>query len=86
MTCRSNPDGFDFCRRYFYLLSMAEAQNTSKLAGRAGSLFALVGILAFFSGLFGAPRPLVFVGVALILLSLVAYFLEEQGQRRAMYR
>lgn len=52
------------------------------MAGRLGSLIALVGILVFFLGLFAGPRMLVFTGVALIVLALSAYALEEFGPRR----
>ena len=36
-----------------------------------------VGIIVYFAGLFGAPRMLVFIGAAIIVASLIAYFLEE---------
>ena len=51
--------------------------------GRAGGVLTMVGVVTFFAGLFGAPRTLVFIGITLIVLSLVAYFLEEFGQRKA---
>jgi hypothetical protein len=62
---------------------MAQANGISKLAGGAGSLMAAVGILLFFLGIFGMPRTFAFVGLALIASALVAFFVEEQGQRRA---
>jgi hypothetical protein len=62
---------------------MDQLNSMSKLAGRAGSLFAIVGLLMFFSGVFSfAPRTFLFAGVALYALALVAYFVEESGQRR----
>lgn len=62
---------------------MAKRTAGSRLAGRIGSLFALAGIVIFMAGLFGAPRVLVFVGIGLIAVSLVAYYIEELGDRRA---
>lgn len=53
------------------------------MAGRAGTLMAIVGVLAFFLGLFGPVRTPVFAGVALIALALCAYFVEELAQRRS---
>ena len=53
------------------------------MAGRLGSLFALLGILLFFLGLFTLPRMFVFAGIALILASFAAYFIEEFGPRRS---
>lgn len=40
------------------------------------------GLLFFFFGLFGPMRMWMFVGVALIVLALIAYFVEEFGPRR----
>ena len=46
-------------------------------------LLAVVGILTFFAGVFGfAPRTFVFVGIALIVISYVSFFVEELGHRR----
>ncbi len=62
---------------------MTQANNISKLAGNAGTLLAVVGVLTFFAGVFSfAPRMYVFVGVALIVLSYVTFFVEELGNRR----
>jgi len=61
---------------------MDNSTGISKMAGRAGSLFALVGILTFFAGVFGAPRTFLFVGLALIVLALASYAFEEFGPRR----
>lgn len=55
------------------------------MAGRIGSVFALVGVLFFFLGIFGAPRVLAFAGLGLMILAVVAFFLEERGERRQMY-
>ena len=48
------------------------------MAGRLGSLLALLGIAAFFIGIFGGPRSFAFAGVAMIAASLIGYFVEEQ--------
>ena len=61
---------------------MAHANGISRMAGRAGSLMAVVGVLTFFFGLFGPTRTFLFVGVALIVLSFVSFFVEELEQRR----
>jgi hypothetical protein len=62
---------------------MAQANSIPKLAGSAGALLAIVGILTFFSAVFSfTPRMFVFTGVALFALSLVAFFVEEFGPRR----
>ena len=55
----------------------------SKTVGRIGSLLCTAGVVAFFIGIFGGPRTLAFAGVALMAASLVAFFIEEQGNRRA---
>ena len=61
---------------------MAEAKGMSKMAGKAGMLIAFVGILAFFSGVFSIlPRTVMIAGIALIVLALVSFFVEELGQR-----
>ncbi len=54
----------------------------SKLAGTIGSLLAGIGTIAFFVGLFGGPRTLVLVGAAMGAAALVAFFVEESGNRR----
>jgi len=55
----------------------------SKFAGRVGSLLCAAGVIAFFIGIFGGPRSFAFAGVALMVFSLVGFFVEEQGNRRA---
>ena len=67
----------------WYLFLMENSTATSKLAGRIGMLFVLVGCALFFAGIFGAPRQLAFVGVVTMAVSLIAFFIEEQGNRRA---
>lgn len=62
---------------------MENSTGMSKLAGRVGMLFVLVGCLLFFLGIFGAPRILAFVGLCVMATSLIAFFIEEQGNRRA---
>ncbi|MFN0278946.1 MAG: hypothetical protein ACKVRN_10120 [Pyrinomonadaceae bacterium] len=62
---------------------MTQASNMSKMARKAGALLAILGLLAFFAGVFSfLPKMIMFVGIALIVLSLVAYYIEELGQRR----
>jgi hypothetical protein len=59
---------------------MDQANGVSKLAGRAGQLIAIVGLLTFFAGVFSiAPRMFVFAGVALLALAIIAFFVEEFG-------
>jgi len=45
-------------------------------------LFVLVGCVLFFSGIFGAPRTLAFVGLALMVSAVAAFFIEEFGPRK----
>jgi len=61
---------------------MNSSSGISKTAGRAGSLLCAVGVVAFFIGIFGGPRMLAFVGIALMASSMVGFFIEEQGYRR----
>lgn len=51
------------------------------MAGRAAPLMTVIGLAVFFFGLFGPVRNIIFVGVALIALSFIAYFVEEFGPR-----
>ena len=62
---------------------MENSTGMSKLAGRVGMLFVLVGCLLFFLGIFGAPRILAFGGVIVMAASLVGFFIGEEGHRRA---
>lgn len=61
------------------VIFMNQAGGISKLAGRAANLMLVVGLAAFFFGLFGPVRNIMFVGIALIVLTLAAYFVEEFG-------
>ena len=61
---------------------MSETNGISKIAGRAAGPMTVVGLAAYFFGLFGPVRNIMFIGVALIVLSLAAYFVEEYGPRR----
>jgi hypothetical protein len=56
---------------------MENSSSLSKLAGRVGMLFVLVGCALFFAGIFGAPRTLAFVGLALMVVSMAAFAFEE---------
>jgi len=62
---------------------MSNSTGMSKFAGRVGSLLCAAGVIAFFIGIFGGPRSFAFAGVALMVFSLVGFFVEEQGNRRA---
>ena len=64
------------------VLTMANATGMKKTAGNAGSLFALVGVLMFFLGIFGAPRMLAFAGLGLMIAAVVAFSVEEYAGRR----
>ena len=61
---------------------MRETTGISKMAGRAGPLMTVIGFAAYFVGLFGPVRNIMFVGLAFIALSYAAYFVEEFGPRR----
>lgn len=45
-------------------------------------LFVLVGCAVFFAGIFGAPRTLAFVGLALMVVAAIAFLIEEYGPRK----
>ena len=62
---------------------MGNSSGISKTAGRLGSLLALVGVLAFFFGIFGGPRSSAFAGLAMMVAAIVGFFIEEQGERAA---
>ena len=53
------------------------------MAGLAGSVLLAAGVLAFFVGIFGGPRVLAFAGVALMVVSLIAFYVEEFQNRRS---
>lgn len=55
----------------------------AKAVGRLGALMCAAGVVAFFVGIFGGPRVFAFTGVALMVTSLVAFFIEEQSNRRS---
>lgn len=62
-------------------MRMSQSTGIARTFGRMASLLALVGIAVFMAGLFGAPRYFVFVGIALIALALMGFFVEEFGPR-----
>ena len=67
---------------FCYFNFMAQATNMSKLAGTAGSILALVGMLIFFIGVFGyGPKSFVIAGVATIAVALAAFFYQEFSSR-----
>ena len=53
------------------------------MAGRLASLICALGVVAFFIGIFGGPRSFAFAGVAMMVASMVGFFVEEQGDRAA---
>lgn len=55
----------------------------ARTAGRLGSLVCAAGVVAFFVGIFGGQRVYAFVGLALMVVSLVMFFIEEQANRRS---
>ena len=61
---------------------MSETSAISKLAGGAGKLAAIIGLAAFFLGIFGPVRNFLFVGLAMLAFSLAAFFVEEFGPRK----
>jgi hypothetical protein len=61
---------------------MVKSTGTARTAGLAGSALALVGLLLFLAGIFGAPRTLAFVGVGMMVLAMIAFYIEEAGNRR----
>ncbi|MEO7538487.1 MAG: hypothetical protein ABIV21_00525 [Pyrinomonadaceae bacterium] len=60
---------------------MSNSTGISKMAGRIGSLLAVLGVIAFFFGIFGGPRTFAFVGLAMMVGGVVGFFVEEQGER-----
>ena len=53
------------------------------MAANAGTLIAIVGLFAFFAAVFSfVSSGYLVIGVALIGLSLVAFYIEEIGHRR----
>lgn len=62
---------------------MSKATGMSKTAGTIGSLLCAAGVIAFFVGLFIGPKSLVIVGALVMVSSLVGFFIEEQGKRKA---
>ncbi|HEV7698741.1 MAG TPA: hypothetical protein VGO43_00785 [Pyrinomonadaceae bacterium] len=64
---------------------MAAATGISRMAGRAGSLMAVIGLLTLLSAVFGlTPRTFVLVGVALFVLALAMFVMEEFGPGRKL--
>ena len=62
---------------------MDQARGVSKTAGKAGSWLLIVGVLTYLSAVFSVvPRMFLLVGVTLIILSFVAFFLEDFAPRR----
>ncbi len=61
---------------------MAQTKGLSNMAGKFAHLIAVAGLAAFFFGLFGWGRNLMLAGIALIFVSLAAYYIEEIAQRK----
>ena len=66
---------------------MNEISSGSKFARRAGNLLALLGFAAYMIGLFGPARIVLFIGIALMIVSFAAFFIEEfaGGKTRASH-
>lgn len=62
---------------------MSNSTGMAKTAGLAGSLLCAAGVVIFFIGLFIGPKSGIFVGSALMIASLVGFFIEEQGERKS---
>ncbi|MGB7200827.1 MAG: hypothetical protein WBD16_01015 [Pyrinomonadaceae bacterium] len=62
---------------------MSQSTGMARTAGRLGSLMCAAGVVAFFVGIFGGQRGYAFVGLALMVVSLVMFFIEEQANRRS---
>ncbi len=60
---------------------MDNSTGISKLSGRLGSVLLALGVVSYFVGIFGGPRVLAFVGLGMMIVSLVAFFVEEKGQQ-----
>ena len=52
------------------------------MIGTIANVIAVLGLAGFFFGLFGWGRVLMLAGIALIFVSLAAYYIEELGQRK----
>jgi hypothetical protein len=61
---------------------MGNATVISKTFGHIGAMLCTFGVLAFFIGIFGGPRTLAFVGLAMMVASLAGFFIEENASRR----
>jgi len=62
---------------------MAEESGSVKMIGRLGSLSMGVGFILFLSGLFVFPRGFMLLGIALLVLAVFLFWMEEAGARRA---
>lgn len=56
---------------------MNETNARGRFARRAGNLLALGGFAAYMIGLFGPARVILFIGIALMIMSFAAFFIEE---------
>jgi hypothetical protein len=61
---------------------MGNLTGMAKTAGLFGSLLCAAGVVVFFIGLFIGPKSGVIVGSALMVASLIGFFIEEQGNRK----
>ena len=61
---------------------MAENSGMSNMAGQFALLIAIAGLAGFFLGVFVWGKTIILGGIALIVLSLVAYYIEELAQRK----
>ena len=84
MSVRTTALGIEAEAAICYCGTMANTTGMAKTAGRTASVLCGAGVIAFFIGIFGGPRVLAFTGVALMVASLVGFFIEEQSNRRAL--
>jgi hypothetical protein len=61
---------------------MAQVPASVKTFGRFAGLVCAVGVISFFAGLFIAPRAFAIGGVALMVLSVALFWIEEIGHRK----
>lgn len=61
---------------------MTKSTKDSKSIGNIGIVIMLLGLLGFFIGIFGGPRVFAFIGLGMMLVSMVAFYIEEQQNRR----
>lgn len=62
---------------------MTQTNSFPKLVGKAGGWMAFIGLLVFLSAVFSfTPRMFLVVGVGIIVLAFISFFIEEFGPGR----